>query len=65
LNLKEQIFDEDESLGVGSTKNTGGMKQKPKKQTLKAALSSVRDINDVCTNNEKGISNCHNDAYAH
>jgi hypothetical protein len=71
LNLKEQIFDEDESLGVGSIENAGSTKQKPKKQTLKAAISSVRDINDTRTNNKKGnslscvLSNCHDDVYAH
>jgi len=40
-NLKEQIFGEDELLGVGSIENAGGTKQKPKKQMLKAAISSV------------------------
>jgi hypothetical protein len=71
LNLKEQIFGEDELLGVGGIENAGGTKQKPKKQMLKATISSVRDINDAHTNNEKGnllscmLSNCHDDVYAH
>ncbi|KAG2119692.1 uncharacterized protein F5147DRAFT_767161 [Suillus discolor] len=41
-NLKDQIFDEDESLGGSNIEIPGGTKQKSKKQTLKAAISSVR-----------------------
>ncbi|KAG2347029.1 hypothetical protein BDR05DRAFT_996814 [Suillus weaverae] len=62
--LKDQIFNEDEFLG-GDVDIPDGTKQKPKKPSLKAAISSVRDnidadnlINDACANNvnEKGNS---------
>ncbi|KAG1889011.1 uncharacterized protein F5891DRAFT_1198892 [Suillus fuscotomentosus] len=60
-NVKDQIFDEDESLGGSNIEIPGGTKQKSKKQTLKAAISGVRfqidaDVNDARANNEKGNS---------
>ncbi|KAG1846539.1 hypothetical protein F4604DRAFT_1936377 [Suillus subluteus] len=59
--LKDQIFDEDESLGRSNNEITGGTKQKSRKQMLKAAISNVRenidaDVNDAHANNEKGNS---------
>ncbi|KAG1901073.1 uncharacterized protein F5891DRAFT_1187771 [Suillus fuscotomentosus] len=68
-NVKDQIFDEDESLGGSNIEIPGSTKQKSKKQTLKAAISGVRfhidaDVNDARANNKKGNSdtsvNCDN-----
>ncbi|KAG1884619.1 hypothetical protein F4604DRAFT_1676738 [Suillus subluteus] len=57
--LKDQIFDEDESLGHSNNEIPGGTKQKSRKQMLKVAISNVRenidaDVNDAHANNEKG-----------
>lgn len=62
-NVKDQIFDEDESLGGSNIEIPGSTKQKSKKQTLKAAISGVRfqidaDVNNARANNEKGNSEC-------
>ncbi|KAG1738089.1 uncharacterized protein EDB91DRAFT_1082851 [Suillus paluster] len=61
LSLKDQIFDEDESLGGSNIGIPGGTKQKSRKQTLKAAISTVRenidaDVNNAHANNKKGNS---------